>query len=80
MQTVGVTLVDELVEGMLSVGPRLTPHDWSGVVLHTATVFGNVLPVRFHVALTTRDSSVGHSKSHICKALLNQESFHSILL
>lgn len=48
-----LTLVDELVEGVLSVGPGLAPHDWSGVVVHTGAVFGDVLPVRLHVALTT---------------------------
>lgn len=49
-----VTLVDELVEGVLSVGPRLAPHDWSGVVVDTGAIFGDVLPVGLHVALRTR--------------------------
>lgn len=54
----GGTLVDELVEGVLPVGPRLAPHDRPGVVLDPGAIFGDVLPVRFHVALATRDGSV----------------------
>lgn len=53
----GVTLVDELVEGVLPVGPRLTPHDRSSVVLDTDALFGDVLPVRLHVALTTTETA-----------------------
>lgn len=52
-----VTLVDQLVEGVLPVGPGLTPHDWSGVILDTGAVFGDVLPVGLHVALTTRETA-----------------------
>lgn len=48
-----VTLVDQLIEGMLSVGPGLAPHDWSSVVVDTSAIFGDVLPVRLHVALMT---------------------------
>lgn len=48
-----VTLVDQLVEGVLSVGPGLAPHDWPSVVVDTSAIFGDVLPVRLHVALTT---------------------------
>jgi len=49
-----ITLVDELVEGVLPVGPWLPPHDWSCVVVHTAAILGDVLPVRLHVALETK--------------------------
>lgn len=48
---VGVTLVDELVEGVLPVGPRLAPHNRSGVVIDAGAVFGDVFPVGLHVAL-----------------------------
>lgn len=51
-----LTLVDELVEGVLSVGPRLAPHDWSGVIVDTGAIFGDVLPIRLHVALTTAET------------------------
>lgn len=53
----GVTLVDELVEGVLSVGPGLAPHDRSSLVVHTGAVFGDVLPVGLHVALTTTETA-----------------------
>lgn len=49
--------MDELVEGVLAVGPRLTPHDRSGVVLDTDAIFGDVLPVGLHVALTTTEKT-----------------------
>src|SRR5262245_7147707 len=42
------TLVDELVEGVLTVGPRLAPVDWGGVVVHLHTVKGDVLTVALH--------------------------------
>lgn len=44
-------LVDELVEGVLPIGPRLTPHDWSSVVLDTDAIFTDVLPIGLHVSL-----------------------------
>lgn len=53
----GVTLVDELVEGVLAVGPGLAPHDGPRVVAHAGAIFGDVLPVRFHVALATTDTA-----------------------
>lgn len=55
----GVTLVDELVEGVLPVGPGLPPHDRPRVVVDAAAVFGDVLPVGLHVALETRDTQTG---------------------
>lgn len=51
------TLVDELVEGVLPVGPGLPPHDGSSVVPDPASIFGDVLPVGFHVALTTTETA-----------------------
>lgn len=50
--------MDELVEGVLAVGAGLAPHDGPRVVPHTDAIFGDVLPVRFHVALAATDSSV----------------------
>lgn len=44
-------MVDELVEGVLSIGARLAPYDWSGVVVDTGSVLGDVLPIGLHVAL-----------------------------
>lgn len=57
----GVTLVDELVEGVLAVGTRLTPHDRSGVVIDAAAVFGDAFPVGLHVALAMAETRVSHS-------------------
>lgn len=48
--------MDELVEGVLSVGPRLAPHDWSGVIVDTGAILGDVLSVRLHVALATAET------------------------
>lgn len=53
----GATLVDELVEGVLPVGPGFAPHDGTRVVVHAAAVFGDVLPVGLHVALETRETA-----------------------
>lgn len=58
IRTSGVTLVDELVEGVLPVGPRFAPHNWSRVVVDPAAVFGDVLPVGLHVALETKHRPV----------------------
>lgn len=56
-------MVDELVEGVLPVGPRLAPHDWSSVVVDTDAIFGDVLPVGLHVALKTKQTSHQHQHS-----------------
>ena len=44
-------LVDQLVEGMLTVGARLAPDDWASLVIHRVAVTVNVFTVGFHVAL-----------------------------
>ena len=41
-------LVDQLVEGVLAVGPRLAPVDRAGVVVDPGAVEGDVLAVRLH--------------------------------
>jgi len=43
--------VDELVEGVLPVGPWLPPDDGSGVVVDPGALLGDVLPVGLHVPL-----------------------------
>ncbi len=40
-----VTLVDELVEGMLSVGSWLSPHYWPSVVVYTCSMVSDVLSI-----------------------------------
>src|SRR6516162_9910609 len=42
------SLMDQLVEGMLAVGSRLTPVDRSGVVVDENAVAGHMLPVALH--------------------------------
>ena len=41
-------LVDQLVEGVLAVGPRLTPVDRAGLVVDPGAVEGDVLAVGLH--------------------------------
>lgn len=47
--------MDELVEGVLSIGARFTPYDWSSVVVDAGSILGDVLSVRLHVALTAEE-------------------------
>lgn len=39
------TLMDELVEGMLSVGSWLSPHYGPGVVVYTRSIISDVFPI-----------------------------------
>src|ERR1700738_3568533 len=41
-------LMDQLIEGMLAVGPWLAPVDRSGVVIHVDAVPGHMLAVALH--------------------------------
>lgn len=52
----GITLVDELVEGMLSIGSRLSPDYWPSVVVHTCSVVSNVLSIWLHITLDSKHS------------------------
>lgn len=47
----GPTLVDELVEGVLAIGPWLPPHNGARLVVHTGAGLGDVLPIGLHVSL-----------------------------
>lgn len=59
MYLADVTLVNKLVEGVLSVSARLPPDDGSCVVVHTCAMVGYVLPIRLHVTLDiTREVSI----------------------
>lgn len=51
-----ITLVDQLVERMLTIGSRLSPHDWPSVVVYTGTLVGDVLSIGLHVALVKRST------------------------
>lgn len=44
-------LVDQLIEGVLTICSRLTPNNWSGAVVHLLTGFGYKFAVALHVAL-----------------------------
>lgn len=47
----GPTLVDELVEGMLAIGPWLPPHNGARLVVYPSAGLGDVLPIGLHVTL-----------------------------
>lgn len=49
-----VTLMDELVEGMLSIGSWLSPHDWSSVVVYTRSMISDILSIWLHVTLDNK--------------------------
>lgn len=51
-----ITLVDQLVERMLTIGSWLSPHDWPSVVVYTGTLVGDVLSIGLHVALVKRST------------------------
>ena len=44
-------LVDQLIEGVLTVGAWLTPNDWASLVGHRVAVAIDALTVGLHVAL-----------------------------
>ena len=52
-------LMDELVEGVLTVGSGLAPDDRSGGVIHPFIVLGDALAVAFHVHLLEVSREVG---------------------
>ena len=55
------SLVDQLVERVLAVSARLTPDDWTRLVIHRVAVTVNVLTVGFHIALL----EVGRKAMHV---------------
>lgn len=66
-----VTLMDELIESMLSVSSRLPPHYWSSVVVHTCSMIGNVLSIGLHVSLVwTKSQSVKVINKRLCAAII----------
>lgn len=48
------TLVDELVESMLSIGSWLSPHYWPSVVVYTCPLVSDVLSIGLHVTLDNK--------------------------
>lgn len=52
-----VTLMDELVEGMLPIGSWLSPHYWPGVVVYTRSMISDVLSIWLHVTLDNKHLS-----------------------
>lgn len=54
------TLVDELVECMLAIGPWLSPYNGARLVVHTDAGLGDVLPIGLHVTLECRHRSFMH--------------------
>lgn len=53
--------MDQLVERVLAVSARLTPDDWTRLVIHRVAVTVNVLTVGFHIALL----EVGRKAMHV---------------
>ena len=49
-----LTLMNELVEGMLAVSTGLSPHNRSSRVVHTSPLAGHRLPIGLHVPLSPR--------------------------
>lgn len=66
--------MDQLIERMLTVGPRLTPDDWASLVIHRIAVTVNVFTVGFHVALL----EVGRKAVHILVVRQNGFGFGTI--
>lgn len=65
------TLVNQLVEGMLAVGARLTPSNWTGCVVDTLSTARYVLSIRLHVALL----EVSGESVHILNSNHNRNKF-----
>ena len=59
------TLMDELVESMLSVGAWLAPDDGPGVVTHPGAIFSDVLSIGLHVPLWIRPTQWRYGYIHI---------------
>lgn len=59
--------MNELVEGVLSVGSWFPPHDGSSVAIHTSARLGDVLPIGLHVSLKD------HQQLNKCPAIRNNE-------
>lgn len=61
------TLMDELVEGVLSVGSWFSPDNGPSVVVHSSPLVSDVLSIGLHVALDNKHVSVqfrSHKSSH----------------
>ncbi len=65
------TLMNQLVERMLTVSTRLTPDDWACLVIHRIAVTVNVFTVGFHIALL----EVGRETVHILVVRQNRFGF-----
>lgn len=61
--------MDQLVKGMLAIGPWFSPNDWSSVIVDSDSIFGDVFTVRLHVALTT--TCIHHYKSITQQVMLS---------
>lgn len=71
----GVTLVDELVESMLSICARFSPHNGPGVVVHSCPVVGDVLSIWLHVTLDVENFNISakitNSVKNPCTGILS---------
>mmetsp|Transcript_30247 Transcript_30247/g.63716 ORF Transcript_30247/g.63716 Transcript_30247/m.63716 type:complete len:581 (-) Transcript_30247:150-1892(-) len=67
-------LVDELIKGVLSVRSGFAPNDRSGLDVDLLSVFGDVLPVGFHVPLL----EVGGEAMHVLIVREDGEGFGAV--
>mmetsp|Transcript_16392 Transcript_16392/g.37595 ORF Transcript_16392/g.37595 Transcript_16392/m.37595 type:complete len:276 (+) Transcript_16392:412-1239(+) len=65
------SLVDQLVEGVLSVGSGFSPNNRSGLAVNLFSVLGDVLSVGFHVTLL----EVGRESVHVLVVRQNGTGF-----
>lgn len=72
------TLVDELVEGMLTISPWLPPHNGPCLVVHTGAGLGDVLPIGLHVTLEWEEKHrlLSASLASVPKSCLEASGIH----
>ena len=51
-----LTLMNQLVKGMLAISTRLPPHNRSSRVVHTSTLARYWFPIGFHITLSNRST------------------------
>ena len=45
------TLMNQLIESMLSIGSRLSPNNWSSLIVDTLSTTSHIFPITLHVTL-----------------------------
>lgn len=60
--------MNQLIEGMLPIGSRFAPHDWSSIIVHTDALPGDVLPIRFHIPLIKNGRTFHQAYLGLCSS------------